>query len=188
MKSLIVIALLVPTLAWSQTKVGTRIVFDDGSGHTTTVQNPTLTGSLIDTLPNLAGTSGQVLSTNGAGKLSWVTAGGSASGALYGKTLTVSAWVGNQNNVALDTTCSIFRVSSTTDVNLNGISGFGNGRIITIVNVGSHSITIQDENGGSLSANQFYMPSASYAILPPKCSATFFYDGTLLKWQSTANN
>jgi len=57
----------------------TTVGYKGSTSGTITFQAPAVAGSATYTLPSSDGTSGQVLSTNGSGTLSWVTAGGGSS-------------------------------------------------------------------------------------------------------------
>lgn len=65
------------TLAANTFSAKTSLILEDpGTGtNTVTIQSPTLAGSYTLTLPTTDGTSGQLLSTDGSGVLSWATNG-----------------------------------------------------------------------------------------------------------------
>lgn len=85
----------------NSTQAGEVRIFEDtdnGTNYTGFKAPATLAGNVVYTLPTADGTSGQVLSTNASGVLSWVTAGSAAfsgcrvykaSGQSIGTTLTV---------------------------------------------------------------------------------------------------
>jgi hypothetical protein len=64
-----------------------RLADADSSAYVGFKAPSTITTSRIWTLPAADGTSGQVLSTNGSGTLSWATAGGGGGGSSVGDNL-----------------------------------------------------------------------------------------------------
>lgn len=64
-----------------------RFADADSSAYVGFKAPATITTSRIWTLPAVDGTSGQVLSTNGSGVLSWATAGGGGGGSSVGDNL-----------------------------------------------------------------------------------------------------
>jgi hypothetical protein len=74
---------------------------DTAGGQYIALRAPgTVTSNTILTLPDGAGTSGQVLSTNGAGVLSWADGGGGGSGSSYPNS-TISTMPGSDSNYDL---------------------------------------------------------------------------------------
>lgn len=77
-----------------------------GSGtNYTALQAQTQAGDITYTLPAVAGTNGQVLSTDGTGSLSWITpTGGSTGWSLTGNTGTIPGtnFIGTSDNVDID--------------------------------------------------------------------------------------
>lgn len=64
----------------------------------------------------------------------------------------------NQNDYALSTTAAVLRVSTDASRNLTGIANSGtmqNGRVLTIVNIGSFDLVLTDEDVNSTAANRF---------------------------------
>jgi len=64
-----------------------RLADADSSAYVGFKAPSTITANRIWTLPAADGTSGQVLSTNGSGTLSWATAGGGGGGSSVGDNL-----------------------------------------------------------------------------------------------------
>lgn len=64
-----------------------RLADADSSNYVGFKSPTTITTNRIWTLPSADGTSGQVLSTNGSGVLSWATAGGGGGGSSVGDNL-----------------------------------------------------------------------------------------------------
>ena len=74
---------------------------DTSGGQYVALRAPgTVTSNTILTLPDGAGTSGQVLSTNGSGTLSWADGGGGGSGSSYPNS-TISTLPGSEGNYDL---------------------------------------------------------------------------------------
>jgi hypothetical protein len=110
-------------------------------GGTLTVTGETTTGSLTAgevTYPNTHGTSGQVLSTNGSGTLSWVTP--STTATAYSGTLPVAnggTGSATQNFVDLTTAQTVAGAKTfSSDLTVNGLT-VGNG-----AGIGNHNVAI----------------------------------------------
>jgi hypothetical protein len=88
----------------------------------------TIASNVTWTLPSADGTSGQVLSTNGSGTLSWASAGGGGDVTLAGNNAMTGA------NTFTNTTGQIFRYASTQDgVLLRGRAGGTNSYTVELV-------------------------------------------------------
>lgn len=137
---------------------------------------PPATGSLTTsytlTLPNDDGTTGQVLSTNGTGTLSWITAGGSSS--LSGLTAaTGSNTIDNLNNVQTWTWSTIAGASAFTYsytglttgigtlINGNGLTTGTLNQIVTTNNSvnSTNGLLYVNNSGSSTSGNVFKVSS-----------------------------
>lgn len=70
--------------------VSNKLVLDNNSGGSVTIQGAVSTNSIMLTLPSTVGTSGQVLSTDGAGNLSWTDKSNSSIAALCPDVSTLS--------------------------------------------------------------------------------------------------
>ncbi|MCX6109801.1 MAG: hypothetical protein NTZ90_09405 [Proteobacteria bacterium] len=69
------------TIQGNSTNANKLVLNDKGTTNALSIKAPdTLAGSVNWTLPGTDGTSGQVLSTNGSGSFSWITAGGGGTG------------------------------------------------------------------------------------------------------------
>jgi len=98
---------------------------DTSGGQYIALRAPgTVTSNTILTLPDGAGTSGQVLSTNGSGTLSWEDGGGGGSGSSYPNS-TISTLPGSEGdydlakNAAQDTTETPFEAGGTDAFGVN---------------------------------------------------------------------
>lgn len=69
-------------------------LIDSGSNYKITMAAPSLSADYSLTLPVDDGGSGQVLSTDGSGNLSWVTVSGAGGASGFADTFTVGDWVG----------------------------------------------------------------------------------------------
>ncbi len=136
------------------------------------------------TLPTADGSSNQLLSTNGSGTLSWVTAGATIT---YGVN-SPSAYSADQTDLSLSTSNSVFRVSSTTAINLNSIVAGSNGRQITIINVGSQAITFKHQSATGTAANKLILSKNADAVLNADDMITLIYDATTARWREMNRN
>ena len=160
---------------------GVLRLYDSDATHYVGIQTPatgTLTTSYTLTLPADDGTSGQVLSTNGAGTLSWATP---SSGGETEITPTELSADQNDYDPSGLSTATLVRISG--DANFREITGLAGGaasRKITFRNVGSYPIGFLPEHTGSTAANRFSF-SLPF-LLYPKESVEFYYDNTASRW------
>ena len=115
-------------------------------------------GSTTYTLPSADGTSGQVLSTNGSGTLSWATAGGGGFAAgtamLFVQTAAPTGWTKSttHNDKALrivsGSASSGGSVAFTTAFASQGVSGTVGNTTLTTSQIPSHSHTFYTSNTG----------------------------------------
>jgi len=80
---------------------------------------------------------------------------------------------------------SVMRISSDQRRTLTGMGNTVNGRIMTLINVGSFPIVFLSNNASASSANRFDI--GARALLPDE-SITLIYDGTDTKWRLFGNN
>jgi hypothetical protein len=96
---------------------------DTAGGQYVALRAPgTVTSNTILTLPDGAGTSGQVLSTDGAGVLSWADGGGGGSGASYPNS-TISTMPGSDGNYDLAKNAA--QTTAETPFEVGGTDAFG---------------------------------------------------------------
>lgn len=91
----------------------------------------------------------------------------------------------NQNNYSLSATAAVLRVSTDASRNLTGIANSGtmqDGRVLTIVNVGSFNLVLTTEDTNSTAANRFAL-GESNATLKSSESITLWYDTTTDRWR-----
>jgi hypothetical protein len=94
----------------------------------------------------------------------------------------ITAAAGTSNNVAV-TVASVNRVLVDTtagDAVFTGMTAGVDGQLMVVTNQGPSLLTLDDENGGSLAANQFY--GVTDITLPAKGSQLLSYSGNLTKW------
>jgi hypothetical protein len=82
---------------------------------------------------------------------------------------------------------TVIRLTSTTVVNINGIVGGSNGRILTTVNKGSFNIILTHENTGSTASNRFALDGQNVVLLPGQ-TCSFRYDSVLTRWLSLSSS
>lgn len=92
----------------------------------------------------------------------------------------------NQNdyNPTGITAASVLQLSSDAARSISGIAGGAEGRVLTILNVGSQPINLLDENTASSSANRLTL--GSDLALAGKQAAILRYDGTASRWYALA--
>lgn len=145
-----------------------------GSNYTA-IRSQAQSSNVTYTLPAADGSSGQILSTNGSGSLSWATA--SASPSFTVGSATVSS--GNNHNLNIGSN-NFIRVSNGSSFTITGIAGGVNGRMIILFNTGSTNMTIANEDSGSSSSNRI-ITNASTITSNSGC-VTLVYDGTANRW------
>lgn len=159
---------------------GVLRLYDSDATHYVGIKTPatgTLTTSYTLTLPADDGTSGQVLSTDGTGTLSWATPSGGVT------EITPTELTGDQDdyNPSGLSTATLVRISGDANFReITGLQGGVAGRKITFRNVGSYPIGFLPEYAGSTAANRFSF-SLPF-LLYPKESVEFYYDATASRW------
>jgi hypothetical protein len=93
----------------------------------------------------------------------------------------------NQNdyNPAGAAFASVMQLSSDATRSISGLAGGADGRIVSLINVGSQPITLLDQNAASSAANRFTL--GSDLTIPAKQAAMLRYDGTASRWQAIAS-
>ncbi len=143
------------------------------------------TGNVTYTLPTADGSSGQMLSTNGSGTLSWASAGATIT---YGVN-SPGAYGADQTDLSLTLSGnSVFRVSASTTININSIASGTDGRQITLINVGSNAITIKHQSATGTAANKMILSKNADAVMNADDMITLIYDGTTGRWREMNRN
>lgn len=91
----------------------------------------------------------------------------------------------NYNPTGLST-ASVIRFTTDASRNLTGLAGGSDGRIITLVNVGSFDLVLQDDSASSTAGNRFYLYGAQQ-IIRPDSTLTLIYDLTSTRWRPLNN-
>lgn len=192
-------------LAWGQVAfselTGTAVETQGGTNQTSYTLGDILYSSASNVLSKLAGnttTTKKFLRQTGNGSISaapaWDTlvngdlpANISVLG-TFGLAADISpASIGSNQNDYNPTGLSdatVLRLSSSTDVNITGLQGGADGRIIIIINIGGNNITLKNQDVGSSAANRFLL-NQDIELLPIE-SAVLQYDSTSTMWRELA--
>jgi hypothetical protein len=81
-------------------------------------------------------------------------------------------------------TAAVIRVSTDASRNLTGLTGGADGRIITLMNVGSFDLVLKHDVT-STAANRFYCPDSADFTLKRNMTAILNYDATSSRWRVT---
>lgn len=79
-------------------------------------------------------------------------------------------------------TASVVRVSSNAARSITGLAGGAEGRVVLIFNVGSFTITLEDEHSSSTAANRFALNAD--LSLTADTGALLYYDATSSRWRA----
>ena len=103
--------------------------------------------------------------------------------------LSPSQITANQNdyNPANLATASVLRLTTDASRNITSLAGGADGRIITIMNVGSFPIVLKNDDGSTgTAANRFALPGD--VTLAAKQNVILMYDSTASRWRQIANS
>ncbi len=143
------------------------------------------TANVTYSLPTADGTSGNVLTTDGSGNLSW--ANPNAGQVAY----TVSSGTvvnGNNHNLSIPSNCSIVRITSPTSAfTITGMQGGVDGRMIVLYNLTTYNMTISNENSSSIAANRIKTMTSNTVATSSEGAVTLIYDGTSQRWLLLSN-
>jgi hypothetical protein len=89
----------------------------------------------------------------------------------------------NQNNFNPTgvASASVLQLSSDASRNITGLAGGAEGRLVSLINVGSQPIVLLDESTSSTAANRFTL--GGNLTIQAKQAAMLRYDGTAARWQ-----
>jgi len=143
--------------------------------------------------PELSG-AGHMMVCNGSVWKSIVDFDATANGTLpyalsLSGDLTTTQITANQNdyNPANLATASVLRLSSDASRNITSLAGGADGRIITVMNVGTNPIVLKNDDGATgTAANRFALTGD--LTLAAKQSAMLMYDSTSFRWRQIANS
>lgn len=79
-------------------------------------------------------------------------------------------------------TCNIIRLTASAAINLTGIAGGADGRRLTLMNVGTNTVTLT-HNATSTAANQFLCPGSVNFALTTNKSVDLWYDILSSRWR-----
>jgi hypothetical protein len=90
----------------------------------------------------------------------------------------------NQNdyNPAGVATASVLQLSSDASRSISGLAGGAEGRLVSVINVGSQPVNLLDESASSAAANRFTL--GGDLVISAKQAAMLRYDGTAARWQA----
>jgi len=142
------------------------------------------------TLPDAQGAANTVLTNDGSGTLTWTANGATIVNATNSSNTGGGAFAGNQDDLALSSTATFFRLETSVGggIDITGIAGGTDGRQIILANVGSNDITLKNQDAGSTAANRFQLPGASDVTLGQDAIVTLVYDGTSGFWRFVSSN
>jgi Protein of unknown function (DUF2793) len=90
----------------------------------------------------------------------------------------------NDYNPAGVATASVLQLSSDASRAITGLAGGAEGRVVSLINVGSQPIVLADESTSSSAANRFAL--AANLTVAAKQAAMLRYDGTATRWRLIA--
>jgi hypothetical protein len=107
---------------------------------------------------------------------------------VLGADITPTALAGNTDNWAPTSLAgaAVIRVSASAAINLTGLTGGADGRIVFLENVNSFAITLKHDVT-STAANRFYCPGQIDDTLLPGSTKQLIYDGTASRWRVVAS-
>jgi hypothetical protein len=159
-----------------------------GTGNNTTslIANSSATTTTAYILPAEDGANGEFLSTDGAGNLSWESAGSSDNRTIGGVDSPGSIST-DQNNYDIDETQTYIRIDATGNFDLTGLDATGvvDGQTIVIVNIGTGKINIRNQSTNSTAANRI-ITGGGNITLNTDGSVTLWYDATSQRWRVKA--
>jgi len=124
------------------------------------------------------------LENNGTGDLRWA---GEHHYNVETKANITSATNTNINNYSINPDATYVRLSSNNDVNITGITGGTDGRLLVVMNVGtSGDITLLSNNAGSAAANRIFVRAAiggKWTLTPGGGFTYLIYDATSSIWR-----
>jgi len=94
--------------------------------------------------------------------------------------------VASQNDYAPAglTAAAVLQISADAPRTITGLAGGAEGRVVSVVNVGSQPVTLQDDSASSAAANRFALGGP--LTIAGRQAAVLRYDGAALRWQALA--
>lgn len=130
-------------------------------------------------LPDTQGGVTTVLSNNGAGILYWANMGATV---MLGTT-TLATFNSNQNDLALDSGRTFFRMCASANYDLTGLSDGWHGRYIIVCNVCNGNVRILQESANSSANNRILTGGGGSVTLARDEASLLVYDGISLRWR-----
>lgn len=95
----------------------------------------------------------------------------------------------NDYNPTSLSTANTIRQDASNNVNITGLQGGANGRIIIFHNISAaNTISFTHEDAASSAANRFVCPSSATLTIPVGGTAVIRYDGTSSRWRIVSKN
>ena len=168
-------------IASADAVTGTLVVANGGTGAATFTAYAVITAGTTATgaFQNVSGvgTSGQVLTSNGAAMLpSWQAAAAGNS----------EATVTTTGNIAqLSSSTTVVRMDNATDSTIQGIAAGTAGQVITIISVGAGHVFLAHQNGSASAADRLINPvtSGNTPLAAGAGVARLVYDDTTDRWR-----
>ncbi len=79
---------------------------------------------------------------------------------------------------------SVLQISADAPRGISGLAGGGEGRCLTVINVGSQPVTLLNESASSSASNRFSLNDS--LVMSAKQAVILRYDGTAARWQAIA--
>jgi len=107
-------------------------------------------------------------------------------GLLLGAVISPPQITANQNdyNPTGLATAAVLQLSSDASRTITGLAGGAEGRVVSLINIGSQPIALADESASSVAANRFTLGGT--LIVAAKQAAMLRYDGTAARWRLMA--
>lgn len=151
-------------------------------GRYTLSGGPELSGVTHQMVCNASNVWSSVLDNDAAGNVSLAHAV-SLTGDISPSQITANQ--NDYNPVGLST-ASVLRVNSNASRNITSLAGGADGRIVTVMNIGSFPIVLKNDDGATgTAANRFAFTGD--LTLAAKQSAMLMYDSTASRWRQIAN-
>ncbi|KKN57385.1 hypothetical protein LCGC14_0562910, partial [marine sediment metagenome] len=102
--------------------------------------------------------------------------------------ITPSSLAANQNNYTPSgayTTASTVRQAASAAVDITGLTGGADGRLVLFHNIGTFDITLKDQDGASTAANRFALNAD--IVLGADHAAVLQYDSTSSRWRAAGS-
>lgn len=160
---------------------------NSGSNYTA-FKAPALTSDVVYTLPAGQGASGEVLTNDGSGNLSWSTPTASPS-----LTPVTSISIGNgSTNDDMDVGDATFvhLSGSNSSFDITGFEGGTNGKMLVVYNTGNGHMRIKNEDSGSEPENRIWTLQGGAGTLQTTAqgAVVFIYDGNVQRWIAVSVN